>query len=244
MKHKNPMGIGIFKQAFTLAEVLITLVIIGVIAAITVPVLMNSYQKQQTAIRLKKAYSELAQAVTLSEVTNGNRETWDYSTLTAYEFFKKYLMPFVKVGEIKMSDYRAEGYDYKYLSGVDAGSVSGVTSMANNAQIITLASGSFIIVNNINISSSEIVERRAITVDINGHAKPNKYGRDVFVFNVSEKGVTPHMQKDGETYKIKRNRTELLTSSSQYACNKQKLGIWCAAVIMADGWEIKDDYPW
>ncbi|MBR6164001.1 type II secretion system protein [bacterium] len=42
-------------HAFTLAEVLITLVIIGVIAAITVPTLITKYQKEQTVTRLKKS---------------------------------------------------------------------------------------------------------------------------------------------------------------------------------------------
>lgn len=48
------------KFAFTLAEVLIALVIIGVVAAITVPVLFENYKKQETISRLKKAYSVIS----------------------------------------------------------------------------------------------------------------------------------------------------------------------------------------
>ena len=35
-----------------------------------------------------------------------------------------------------------------------------------------------------------------------------------------------------------------LKSSVDYACNARHKGIWCSALIMTDGWEIKDDYPW
>ena len=42
------------KLSFTLSEVLITLVVIGIIAAITVPVIVSKHQKEQTEIQLKK----------------------------------------------------------------------------------------------------------------------------------------------------------------------------------------------
>lgn len=35
-----------------------------------------------------------------------------------------------------------------------------------------------------------------------------------------------------------------LKSTVEYACNTKSKGIWCSALIIADGWEIKDDYPW
>ena len=53
------------RNAFTLAEVLITLGIIGVVAAITLPALTAKYKKQITATRLKSAYSILSQALTM-----------------------------------------------------------------------------------------------------------------------------------------------------------------------------------
>lgn len=54
------------KSAFTLAEVLITLGIIGVVAAMTMPTLMNSTQGAQYKAAYKKALSALSQAVTLN----------------------------------------------------------------------------------------------------------------------------------------------------------------------------------
>lgn len=51
------------KSAFTLAEVLITLGIIGVVAAMTIPTLLAKYQEKQTVTKLKQTYSILSQAI-------------------------------------------------------------------------------------------------------------------------------------------------------------------------------------
>jgi len=68
------------RWGFTLAEVLITLGIIGVVAALTIPNLIANYQKQQTVARLKKAYSEIFQAIKLSEIEDGSAlGRWDIS---------------------------------------------------------------------------------------------------------------------------------------------------------------------
>ena len=55
------VGTGKGSRAFTLAEVLITLGIIGFVAAI--PMMITNYQKHVTVTQLKKAYTEFAQAL-------------------------------------------------------------------------------------------------------------------------------------------------------------------------------------
>ena len=53
-------------NAFTLAEVLITLGIIGIVAAMTIPTLIQNYQKRAYVAGLQKAYAQLAQAFKLA----------------------------------------------------------------------------------------------------------------------------------------------------------------------------------
>ena len=53
---------GLRSAAFTLAEVLVTLGIIGVVSAMTVPTLMQNYQRQSYVTQLHKVYNELTQA--------------------------------------------------------------------------------------------------------------------------------------------------------------------------------------
>ena len=59
------------KFGFTLAEVLITLVIIGVIAAMTIPTLMNNTNQQEFRVGMKKAISALNQAMSLNYALEG-----------------------------------------------------------------------------------------------------------------------------------------------------------------------------
>ena len=64
------------KKAFTLAEVLITLTIIGVIAAITIPTLMKNYQNHANYAALKKTYSIIQNAYKLVENEYGRYSDW------------------------------------------------------------------------------------------------------------------------------------------------------------------------
>ena len=57
-------------KAFTLSEVLITLVVIGVVAAITVPNIIQSTNKQETLSRLEKAYSAISNGLRMSQQEN------------------------------------------------------------------------------------------------------------------------------------------------------------------------------
>uniref|UniRef100_UPI00402A5199 prepilin-type N-terminal cleavage/methylation domain-containing protein n=1 Tax=Candidatus Scatousia sp. TaxID=3085663 RepID=UPI00402A5199 len=84
------------KKGFTLAEVLITLGIIGIVAAMTLPGLNAKYKKNQTVTQLKKAYTVLAQAIKLSEVRNGSLDYWDYK-LPAEDFYQNYLANYMSV---------------------------------------------------------------------------------------------------------------------------------------------------
>lgn len=59
------------KKAFTLAEVLITLGIIGIVAAMTIPTLLTNIREKQTVSKLKQTYSMLSQAFKLVEDNGG-----------------------------------------------------------------------------------------------------------------------------------------------------------------------------
>ena len=65
------------KSAFTLAEVLITLVVIGVIAAITISLMIVNYQKYVYYTKFMKAYTTLNSAVQKSIADNGPINTWN-----------------------------------------------------------------------------------------------------------------------------------------------------------------------
>ncbi len=231
------------KSAFTLAEVLITLVVIGVVAAITVPTMMVNHQKEQTVTQLKKVYSDLCGAVNMSEALNGSRQHWDYS-ISGHDFFFEYLTPYISLSKEKKSNVQNEdGIIYRECSGNPE---TGLLSARDSAYIVTLASGVQIFAGTQTVASS--AQGKDFIIDINGQKKPNKFGRDLFHFVIyKDWGVMPYRVDDGQNPSIVHKTRDQLRngpSSYRYQCNKQGRGMWCAALIMADGWQIKDDYPW
>ena len=65
------MGSLTCRLGFTLAEVLVTLGIIGVVSAMTIPTLMQNHQRKVYVTQLHKVYNEFQQAVTL-QITERN----------------------------------------------------------------------------------------------------------------------------------------------------------------------------
>ena len=96
-----------YKSGFTLAEVLITLGIIGVVAAMTIPTLISSYNKKIVETNLVKFYSSINNAIALSEIDNGGVTTWQSYTETAEgkkSWFENYIASYLKI-----SDYESSG---------------------------------------------------------------------------------------------------------------------------------------
>ncbi len=79
--------------AFTLAEVLITLGIIGIVAAITIPTIVSKYRKQVVETRLEHFYTTVNQAMLLAENEHGGK--YDYRV--GDELYEDWLKPYIKI---------------------------------------------------------------------------------------------------------------------------------------------------
>ena len=228
------------KRGFTLAEVLITLGIIGVVAAMTLPTLIQRYQKNLTVNRLKQTYSILLQAIQQSEAHNGEFQYWnmegnDNIPGGNYErnktFYEKYFMSYLKIVKTcKPQSNECWGENYKYLDGTADGYRNGSN---NKSYSVVLANGTIIGFWARNTWTE-------IWVDINGPQNPNTAGKDVFFLRfIKNKGLIFYGLNEGadrEYYK-----------TLGYPCTKSTAtcaGAFCGALIQTDGWEIKDDYPW
>ena len=71
-----------FKKAFTLAEVLIVIAIIGTVAAITVPNLSDSYKEDNTIVKLQKFQNELQSAQKQAIAKYGDPKFWNCNSAT------------------------------------------------------------------------------------------------------------------------------------------------------------------
>lgn len=99
MKKQNILQLK--KFGFTLAEVLITLGVIGIVAALTLPSVVANYQKQKTVSFVKKFYNEINNAIKLSVAENGDVDLWmqparNNSYQENLEFVKNYILPYIK----------------------------------------------------------------------------------------------------------------------------------------------------
>lgn len=240
-----------FLNAFTLAEVLITLAIIGVVAALTLPTLIQNHQKSVTVNSLKKFYSTMAQAKVASEAVNGEMRDWDFSEVRTKEdraqIFDKYFRPFLNIiGECE----RGSGWCMEY----ENSSTIHPHYILNNGTIFQFAAG-----------FSQNQNTIYILVDLNGSKGPNKMGRDVFALDIfAEYGtvmlgaISEEVDEDNNVIKNKlSSRDELINGikfnngSATICCSKDTscgdshfLNINCGALILMDGWQISSDYPW
>lgn len=217
---------------FTLAEVLITLGIIGVVAAMTLPSLINNYKKQETSSRLKKFYSMMSQAILFSENDNGPSLDWDKKAMSldennninvaeqsklASEYFNKYIKPYIKYTKIDKNpkEYQDENGQAHLIE-------------------VYLSDGSTFYFNNGDCAH--------IVYDTNGHKQPNKAGRDRFSFLICPAIYrTSHCLSQnqklcpwgyGSIDDREQARTRCINSPSL-----------CASLIMKDCFEFKKDYP-
>lgn len=219
-------------KGFTLAEVLITLSIIGIIAAITLSSLVNSYKKQQTIAQLKKVYTNLNQALKLAESEYGPYEYWEIPAINSNvkSYYNKYWYPYFKILK-SCENYSQCNYTSNQPWYYPNGSKSTLTF---NSQILRipflLTDGTLI---SISIAGGDILTKESqIYIDLNGSKLPNKYGIDVFVLNrVKGKGILAYGQ-------------ELSIDEIKEECSYSGKGETCAARIIYDGWQIKNDYPW
>ena len=121
--------------------------------------------------------------------------------------------------------------------------------MSSGAKIKVLNSGALVFVPN-GTHRQPSAQNQCFVVDVNGLKGPNQFGRDAFFLCVDayNNAVIPHRYNDYELPPYtERSREQLINGPSNegYQCNKTNgRGMWCAALIMRDGWQIKDDYPW
>ena len=87
------------KKAFTLAEVLITLAIIGVVAAIAIPSTISNYQQSEYKAGLRKAVSVLNQAITMNMAIDGESP---YDNANLYGYLQRH-MSIMKSGKLPYS---------------------------------------------------------------------------------------------------------------------------------------------
>ena len=232
------------KIAYTLAEVLITLGIIGVVASLTLPSVVANYKKQVTVNQLKKAYSTLGQVAQKAVADNGPVGLGVGSTVTVdevKEFFNTYWLPYFKGVSVFPEDKKVilndDLWHYKTYAG-NIYNVAIATIYSSGRIFFSTADGmtyfidimdwkNVIYDDNGNISSADKVfsSKQTAFVDVNGIKPPNTFGKDVFYFVIDfDKGVVRPYDYSG------------LENTVNSRC--MNTGFSCATKIMRESWKI------
>lgn len=202
------------KIAFTLAEILITIAVIGVVSAITIPSVVKKYQEMTTVNKVKKFYAMMSQALLLSIKDNGPVNEWNvYNTSNEQSAneIASYIKPYLKI----LKDCGTSSGCLKYQN--DPKRLSGSNLLnydtANIYYKLILIDGSYLIIrseSNFCKSNDGNVPNTcgAIYIDISGSKEPNTIGRDIFAVH-----ITPYSLKPNMTDTCKKN-------SSGWSCMK------------------------
>ena len=217
------------RVAFTLAEVLITLAIIGVVAAMTIPTLMQNYKKKLIETRLLSGYSKLSQAINLSTADNGDISTWrtseDLPEVT-YEHIKEwydfYLAPYFKVLKVEK-----EAETENLVAYLLDGSAVLLTYYLSDLWIYPEAKDLD--------NPKDGVTRFKFWLGLKRHTvdawQPDmKY--------CPKTGIEPYSYAWDGTYE----GAKYSTLDTRYGCY-QEYGALCTKLIQLNGWKIPDDYP-
>ena len=228
------------KKGFTLAEVLITLAVIGVVAALSIPELVTANKRKVYSAALSTAVTNVESAL-FNMITN---ESVNYLDDTAF---------YVSTTDSNPDYVAIAGELGRYLdverSGSTATSVEpgypGVVGLNGTNDNATMSTGIFIKLKNGTLLNFEPslgdlktidhgMQQRVfiLNIDVNGVTEPNRCGRDVFKFAVDTTGKLYPF--GGVDYNIYSN-TGLWTSGGNYGCASGNLGWGCAGRLVSNG---------
>ena len=244
----------ISKAGFTLAEVLITLGIIGIVAAMTLPSLIGNYQKHVTVNKLKKVYTVLSQLVIKAQEDNGpayfpTSDEIDPAVMINFfdSYWKPYFhsptvlsegtFPFEPSNDQKFPRYMYRNNTYQDIAIYTIYRAGRVFFITNDGTAYFLLMVRWIpVYDDDGNKVSDIYKysvAQTVYADINGVKPPNVIGKDVFMFTV-----------DFDKNIVRANGYDQTNDEINTNCSHSGTGAYCAAKIMQDGWTIADDYPW
>ena len=175
------------QHGFTLAEVLITLTIIGVIAALTVPTLMKKWKENILVNQLKETYAILTNAYQMAINEHGTPEDWDIND--ARKLFN-YFKPYLKIEKECGYNVGCFASQYKALFNDTYSKQFDTYQYLDTIWKIKLANGSSVLFDEYYRQCRDVAANTGpwtkrcgrIFVDVNGTKGPNKAGLDLFAF--------------------------------------------------------------
>lgn len=190
--------------AFTLAETLIVMGIIGIVSALTLPNLNSSTGEKEKVAKVKKIYQNLTDAFDRAQAVYGSYDTWFTQDTTDDAMHKRLaerMTEFMKVskscGTTPENCFANKVTFLGSTVNVSEGLIS--TGDMEGSYNFILADGTSIAIGTVGLPSSRTDNSfctrsyfhgndycASIVVDIDGRKGPSEYGKDIFVFSIYE----------------------------------------------------------
>ncbi len=216
------------KVAFTLAEVLITLGIIGIVAAMTMPTLIQKHRKSVVETSLKKFYTTVNQAINLSIVENGETKYWKFPPANTpadiEQFYDKYFKKYIKA--VKTEQYSANNAFVVYFS-----DGSGVKIRSTGQDWYYCLKGK-------DLKKAWSTGKNCFLFGF----YPNypSYGNPYTVKNFRNKGVEPYISGSKATVGKDEDGNPIMEYVTEENIHKTTS---YAKMIQLNGWRIPENYP-
>ena len=209
-------------RGFTLAEVLVTLGIIGVVSAMTIPTLIQNHQRKVYVTQLHKAYNEFSQALEQYQADR-NAINLQEAGLNSQEACNNFIQTYMKsVNSCDTASSPCFADSYKFLNG------NTVTGHDIEHKAFVLPSGAAVRLKYANRDSIHLF----YMIDINGIKEPNIQGRDLFFLFVYKNGLID----DDSTDEV--NNIAPLTKEARESIDCESEIGGCFGRILNDNWEM------
>lgn len=231
------------KKGFTLTEILLSVLIIGVISSITIPTVAKNYKFRTYAKKLAVVKADVETAFSsmiategvndLSETTFGrfyNSSALNPNKTAALNQFRRYF----KVEEVgSINDFYNNNPEFAFPFNLISGEMIAVADTGS----FRLKNGAFLIYES---DSDNISSIGKMYIDVNGSSTPNTIGRDIFVFRVGNDGIL--YPAGGRTYSIlekgEDNHLWATDNDTDFGCNNNAMGLGCTARLIENGYNV------
>ena len=213
-------------RAFTLAEVLVTLGIIGVVAAITMPTLIDNHQKKVAATRLEKFYSMMSQAVYQWVGDTG------FIPGTTYNFPEN-------------TKYNGKGLEQWYNANLGKYIKSTSQVSTDSGMFVAFADGSGFNAYQTggNMYFFFCIEAKYCNTQASS-AEGYFDGKRTFLFDFANGDFYASLPGQQNMSREELLRACKYGNSDNSEVSSKGRRHTCTRLIQIDGWQIKDDYPW
>lgn len=205
------------RNGYTIAEAIVTMGIVGIVAALVIPTFVSSYRKQTYASSLSKAVANLENALTTTIMHDGVND------LFATKAWMGKSEDFAK--NLNLSYEKTTGADNIEIQ-LKSGVVYTIKLQKSDDDAKTEVE--------VSKSGTNLMSKAgSVTLDVNGNAKPNTIGRDQFEYIIGADGhLYPLYSNDwavysGETY-----------TSPETKCVKDKDMNYCGAYLRLNGYKM------